>query len=597
MTYDLTPKIVLTPSQHLWLMAACKKIEMGRQPDRRVLKVELLDKLPKDFRPDDIDSRLLQNDKPTVLGLAACLPHSLLVQKTNIVWGSIHNLLLSKPSIRNVTVDEVTPNTGLPKIDVAEILKRLSEIGLYGSGTTYGEMGRSGWATFEVNERAFDAFIRYKTFAHFLTSVFEKTPLSISEVSAQQTPEEAEDEAAKKGYPIDVVIQLLETEASRGYLVIDGKEVPSEEIIVFGIVPDRIIISVMGQASLNKLTDYKFSDFSKHPSVIEFRGGEQKYPGFNLSALMYSPNNPELRIDFEFHTELWKHLWSISEFKNAFGMTLNNNTGVSLIDDGDVLSFEVAYDEADPRIGHFIAKSMLVAERLISETEANLKGETLTAYFDFPDEVAVACEQYLVYFVKFLKDLGVGAKADLRHEAGQLLFSVKPDSTEQALENIREALNIYLQLPANPNIGMMMPVGDIPTQQLVANVQFLQGGLRLAYATIQQQETTIQQRQETITNQASIIKLQQQILSGEIVSQSLRPAPTKQSSEDRAELFNGIVTLTKVEKFGVELSLAKILKKLQARFSAHSTQPTMLQLVQPNTEIEQDSGLKPGDIE
>ena len=47
-------------------------------------------------------------------------------------------------------------------------------------------------------------------------------------------------------------------------------------------------------------------------------------------------------------------------------------------------------------------------------------------YFEFPDAVRVPCEQYLLYFAQFLRDLGVEASSELRHEVGMVLFSVTP---------------------------------------------------------------------------------------------------------------------------------------------------------------------------
>jgi hypothetical protein len=34
-------------------------------------------------------------------------------------------------------------------------------------------------------------------------------------------------------------------------------------------------------------------------------------------------------------------------------------------------------------------------------------------FFDFPEPVKVPCQQYLLYFVQFLKDVGVEATAEL----------------------------------------------------------------------------------------------------------------------------------------------------------------------------------------
>src|SRR5215213_4701390 len=46
--------------------------------------------------------------------------------------------------------------------------------------------------------------------------------------------------------------------------------------------------------------------------------------------------------------------------------------------------------------------------------------------FNFPEAVKIPCEQYLLYFATFLKDLGINAASNLQEEAGKVLFSVTP---------------------------------------------------------------------------------------------------------------------------------------------------------------------------
>jgi hypothetical protein len=50
----------------------------------------------------------------------------------------------------------------------------------------------------------------------------------------------------------------------------------------------------------------------------------------------------------------------------------------------------------------------------------------VTAVFEFPAPIKSACEQYLLYFAQFLRDLGIEAEAELKEEAGRVLFSVTP---------------------------------------------------------------------------------------------------------------------------------------------------------------------------
>jgi hypothetical protein len=71
----------------------------------------------------------------------------------------------------------------------------------------------------------------------------------------------------------------------------------------------------------------------------------------------------------------------------------------------------------------------------------------------FPPAIRTACEQYLLYFVQFLEDLGVSATAEIKEDAKRVLFSVTPTDGCAALQQIREALEVYLKLPEMPEFG------------------------------------------------------------------------------------------------------------------------------------------------
>lgn len=94
--------------------------------------------------------------------------------------------------------------------------------------------------------------------------------------------------------------------------------------------------------------------------------------------------------------------------------------------------------------------------------------ESVAVYFDFPESIKVPCEQYLLYFAQFLKDLGVEADTTLSHEAGKVLFTVTPADQKEALDKIQTALDVYLKLPTNPITDSAISE-SIEVQRLEAN--------------------------------------------------------------------------------------------------------------------------------
>src|SRR5262249_33772920 len=112
------------------------------------------------------------------------------------------------------------------------------------------------------------------------------------------------------------------------------------------------------------------------------------------------------------------------------------------------ISIQFPYTASDETAISVVEKLQEVCNIIYHETILALSENTnsVEVVLDFPPDIKVSCEQYLLYFVQFLKDLGVDAEAELKHNAGQVLFSVIPANKDEALDKIRDALDIYLLL-------------------------------------------------------------------------------------------------------------------------------------------------------
>lgn len=182
--------------------------------------------------------------------------------------------------------------------------------------------------------------------------------------------------------------------------------------------------------------------------------------------------------------------------------------------------------------------------------------DSVAVFFDFPESIRVPCEQYLLYFGQFLKDLGVDADTALSHEAGQVLFTVTPTDQKEALDKIQTALDVYLKLYANPVADNISE--SIEVQRLEANILRLRSDLKLAAAELQAKDTTIQA-------QNLIIEVQKGLLNGEILASSVKdvtPAP-----EEKEDVIPGILALSTYEDKGVRVNLGELLRRLKTFFS------------------------------
>jgi class 3 adenylate cyclase len=165
-------KVKLTAPQRLWLEAICSKLRNGKQVNARILKVELLDNLPKDFDPSKIDSKLLRSsDKITPLGIAAIDPTNEIVKKSNQVIHIIRQFLIKNPTMSVIHVNHISSATGMPEPEVADIFERLSFISiLHNSGTNYGV---SGWLTINIDDRTLSQYLKYESLEQMLEDFIE----------------------------------------------------------------------------------------------------------------------------------------------------------------------------------------------------------------------------------------------------------------------------------------------------------------------------------------------------------------------------------------------------------------------------------------
>lgn len=296
---------------------------------------------------------------------------------------------------------------------------------------------------------------------------------------------------------------------------------------------------------------------------------------------------PHLRVDFtlRFNTLHWKGLWSIAEYAEEFERMQDVLEGSDLRVSSSLNPDDQTLEISAIQIPDSVALKTPVAAWLSTMREAHretvrkltagLRSDSVIAYFQFPPEVRTAYEQYLLYFVQFLQDFGVEADAEIRHRGGHVLFAVTPASGREALERIRNALEVYLNLPSAPGSAVMPIPGQEPwAYRLVANLQHLNsqltfkaGQLELQAAQLEYKNATIRQQESTITQQQVVIQtLRLQIVSGTLLNQSLRELLPR-AEGDEESLIEGAISLVPVEGWGVKLELPEMLRRLKGLFS------------------------------
>ncbi len=268
---------------------------------------------------------------------------------------------------------------------------------------------------------------------------------------------------------------------------------------------------------------------------------------------------PSIQFSLQFQDwEEWNKPWSMSSFANQFEENIKKLSDKKFAyyqEDPDSMlnGFGLTYfpGDSNSRIKSEIDYVFTIIDELLTNTNRDLLNsaneEAVLTYFQFPDEVKTACKQYLVYFAQFMSDLGVIVDTELKEELNHTLFRVMPADKQESLDKIREALNVYLNAPADNNFhANASSQTDIAIRQWEANVFHLKSQLSLATSIIQAKEATIQMLE----------------LSNYQYKQ-LMESPSIKKEADKEELIKGVLSVNKFEGKGFTIDIAEIFRRLK----------------------------------
>ena len=361
-----------------------------------------------------------------------------------------------------------------------------------------------------------------------------------------------------------------------GYnLTVDGVSLPHTRVL--GVyASDRTYKEVFTstEEDTKRLFPYTLSQFKEiEVEELTLRFEIDWHPVIGTLRFRPEDNSLVLTVYFD-RVYLWSRPYTFSEYfdllaNSVFELDATATSGI-IPDEGSadeyppddfVIHFSVS---ADVSIGQEVERCISVVrlahEKVTATLSSRVESNSVRLSFNFPEEVRIPCEQYLLYFVQFLRDLGVDATADLRHEAGKVLFAVTPGNKETALDNIRTALQAYLQLPSSPLDTDSIVEYEIAAQRLAANVDHLKGQVRLVNAELRLANATIQQQQIAID----------QLLSNDVVLKTLEVADPMPVSDEPEQLLGGTVALATFEKYGVRVNLAEVFRRLRRIFRESS---------------------------
>lgn len=299
--------------------------------------------------------------------------------------------------------------------------------------------------------------------------------------------------------------------------------------------------------------NFYIQNYIKVNELAEWQGGRSS---FEMELKNISPDGYKVYLHITISSLMgyWDFPFNLNSLADEL-MNLNQKINVFYDPTEDYnlgFSSELVISKTKITFGSIIQDFKEQIKNIINQASQNLlqttKDNALTNIFNFPEEIRTSCEQYLIYFSQFLADLGVSATTSLKTQSGTTLFTIIPENPEQALSQIKKALDIYLKLPEMEDFNnVSITQTDISVQQLSAQIFHLKSQLMLAHSALQMKDATIKSLNFTNFQQEQLIETY------------------KKQDENEEKLVGGLITVNHYETKGFKINLAELFRRLKRR--------------------------------
>lgn len=305
----------------------------------------------------------------------------------------------------------------------------------------------------------------------------------------------------------------------------------------------------------NALIKYSPQEIAEYFDEIIYYDFESPIEVETATFIHFAASSFIIDLNYSFYLNTWDKGFTFKDFLSVFESILpdnyKNENLRAIVDDENVLSLLSTFPYTSSPLYHQI-------ERFIEEINSIIKSaylllsanneDSFISVFKFPESIKTPCQQYLMYFGQFLSDLGIEVETELKEQAHSTLFSVTPRNKNEALDKIKEVLEMYINIPNSDNFSNI-DSSDIAFIQVQANVMHLKSQIMFANAAIQMKDATIE------SLKISNYQIQQQLL---------RTHTSKQ--EDEEPVIKGIVNVKKYDGGWFSVDIPEILRKLKRKF-------------------------------
>lgn len=346
-------------------------------------------------------------------------------------------------------------------------------------------------------------------------------------------------EVVKNGYR-KVLLDNIEIGVTDGEWDLPGGEFSIEfEIEFLKLLPDIQLKELFVRGLCSFRLPIETNKF-EHLDWLDFDSSSLWFDYESICTVNIKPDFLKWNKSIELLT-LVEHLESLTEI-------IPNNSS-NILEEGLFIVFKIDSDKTINdeylRILNFIDQEVKI---VLEKNKTHTLENHLLNIFSFPTEIRQVCEQYLIYFSKFLEDLGINVTSKLDSQTQTTYFTIIPKDSNEALKNIRGLLDIYLNLPDAPDFEhISSSYSDLSLQQLIANVYHLKSQLALVNSMIQLKDATIESLKFTNHHKSLLIE-----------SKSLK---------NEEKTLDGLITINEFEGKGFNVNLPEIFRRLKRIFN------------------------------
>ena len=290
---------------------------------------------------------------------------------------------------------------------------------------------------------------------------------------------------------------------------------------------------------------------------LDFVYHKEGYTKINGASIDLSITEYHLGFRIKHELEDWANYYSFKQFNLVFEKLLLQGPFKVITYDYYEVDLEIEIDrlkfqnrimlpDVTEALKHIEKCSLEAHKILIGQS----KDEVFIKIFEFPAEYKNICSQYLIWFGEFLENLGIDANVSTEQSKNQTQLIVSPNECPELLTEIEKLFYQYLSLPY---AELLPPESNSPQHEILA-FQSLKMQVQHLQTQIQMKDAVISSNQ--ITNKSLSTQL------SEINTELLLIKSMK--SNDKAEFFNGLLKVSRVQKIGkngnAEVDLTPILK-------------------------------------